>query len=486
MGKGAYMLIVNNDNNNHSINIHNRHCMYDDGEYNSNISLWDNQTLSSLQATPSQGMQYIEAKASGSCTFDTSKFDVTIDDTTTIRISEKNNAYSYSIDNSDIGVTVCVNNLGNGSQAFITIAINRSEGYGDWMHHFNDETNGVFLQKTLSQVCLPGAHDAGMSVLTKSTSLSNKCNTQTQEHSIGGQLSRGVRYFDLRPAIWKSSEPTIYMGHFSNWPALGEEGSIGHSLSSVLNDVANFMANDTNGEEIVVLKFSHFISQDSTGFTESLLTSLISQMKNTIGDYMYTNSNSSVNLGNVKLQDIIDSGKRVICLFTATDTPDDGNTFTPSQLNAQISPATGIFSFGDNNSSANYRLYDVYANDHDYDDMVSDQIDKWKSFNRNNGSMFLFSYTLTSTSGGTTEGGIPSAIPGAAIYDALSASNAEGETIRDCVLDMAESANPVLMANLAYYKQVEDINTIPNILYIDKVSSQHPVKTAIYINKLFL
>ena len=450
MGKGAYMLIVNNDSQNHTINIHNRHDMYD-GSEGSNLSLWDNQTLSPLQAMPSQGMQYIEAKDSSA------SFDVTFDETTTVSITENSNKYDYSVDNSTISLTVCVNNEGNeNGQAFITIVVNRPSGYSDWMHYFNSET-GNFFQRKLSQVCLPGAHDAGMSVLTKSTSLSSVCNTQTQEHTIGGQLSRGVRYFDLRPAVWSSSEQTIYMGHFSSH--LGYEfGSIGQKLSDVLNEVASFMAGDTNGEEVVILKFSHFVSQDESGFTNSLLTTFITQLKNTLGNYMYTNSDSNINLGGVTLQSIINSGKRVICLLTAADTPDDGHTFSNSQLNAQINPSQGLFSFGDNNSSANYRLFDSYAADHDYDDMVSNQVEKWEDFSRSNNSMFLFSYTLTSTSGGITN---------------------------DCVLEMAEEANPVLMANLAYYKTHNNISQMPNILYIDKVSSQHPVKSALYVNKLF-
>jgi hypothetical protein len=455
MGKGAFMLIVNNDSNSHTTDIQNIHDMYDGGQEGSNLSIWSNRTLSHLDAIPSEGMEYVEAKD------DSAHFDVVFDNgITTVRISVDDDGYSYSTSNSHLDLSICVNNEGNeNGQAFITITINRPNGYSAWMHHFNDEVNGAFLRKTLSQVCLPGAHDAGMSVLTKSTSMSTECNTKTQIHSIGGQLNRGTRYFDLRPAIWSSSDTTIYMGHFSGWPIIGEEGSIGQSLNDVLNDVINFIDNDSHGEEVVVLKFSHFVSQDGSGFTNSLLSSFITQLKSKLGNYMYTNSNYNVNLGGVTLQSIIDSGKRVICLLTAVDTPDDGNTFTPSQLNAQINPSQGIFSFGDNDSNANYRLFDEYANDHDYDDMVSNQIKKWDDFRRSNNSMFLFSYTLTSTSGGITG---------------------------DCVLDMAEAANPVFTANLAYFKKKKSINEIPNILYIDRVSTHHAAIEALYINKLFL
>lgn len=458
MGFGAYMLVVNNDVNNHSINIHNRNNMYDNGDEGSNISYWDNSTISVMHAMPSSGMQYIEAKGDAS-------FDLTVDGLTTLTISQNNNAYDIDVDNDTIDITWDVNNIGNGSQAFITIVINNTVGYADWMYQFNNH-NSSFFSKKLNQVCLPGAHDAGMSVLKKSTNGSNECNTQTQINSIGDQLQKGTRYFDLRPAIWKSSDTTMYMGHFSRMFG-AYFGSIGQSLSDVLDEVATFMSQDSNGHEIVVLKFSHYTTQDDSGFSGTLLSSLITQVKNKLSTYMYTNTDSSINLGNVTLNDIKNSGKRVVCVF---DNDADEHGFSSSDYTAVASPYTGIFSFGSNTSSKNFRLYDEYANDHDYDDMVNDQVTKWDNFSRDSGALFLFSYTLTSTSGG---------------YIANAAEDADGDYIQDCVLDMAEDANPVLLANLAYYKAKKDISEIPNILYIDRVNSHHPINEAMYINKLF-
>lgn len=114
-------------------------------------------------------------------------------------------------------------------------------------------------------------------------------------------------------------------------------------------------------------------------------------------------------------------------------------------------------------------MYDNYSNQHDYDDMVENQVKKWDEFNRRDGDLFLFSYTLTSTTGGT--------IPNAEYPD-----DSHGW---DCVLEMAAAANPVLLANLAFYKQSKNISTIPNILYIDKVSSHYSANEALYINQLF-
>lgn len=492
MGKGAYMLMVNNDINNHNINIHNRHDMHDNGKEGSNVSLWDNQTLTPLQALPANGMQYIEAK-DGSASFE-----VTIDGRTTVKIKIHSDKYSYEVNNNDVDIQICVNNIGTNrgftktDQAFISIVMNNTASNKNWMHRLNQDTNGLFFQKKLSEVCLPGAHDAGISILREQTKFSNKCNTQTQKHSIEGQLSRGTRYFDLRPAIWSKGDNTIYMGHFSDHTGVGlsgsvaqtltsagQQGAIGEYLVDVLDAVADFMRTDSTQNEIVLLKFSHFVSQDSSGFTKSLLNSLLTQIQNKLGSFMYTNTSRSVNLGSVSLQDIINSGKRVICLFSNADPEKEGNHFSNSYFNSIIDPTNGIFSFGDDDSSANYRLYDSYANNMDYDDMISNQLKKWRNFDkqqqsrlsRQEDSMFLYSYTLTSTDAGII---------------ADNARNADGDNIRSCILDMAQSANHVLLSNLAYSKKKYNIETLPNILYIDKISRQYPINSVLYINKLFL
>jgi hypothetical protein len=418
-------------------------------------------------------MQYIEVKASGSCMFKESRFDVTIDDKTTVSIREKNNKYYYKQDNSHIDVDVCVNNLGNskmesGHQAFITITIKNSQSNKNWMYRLNQASNNAFFRKKLNQVCLPGAHDAGMSELHESTAFSDECNTKTQKHSILTQLNDGVRYFDLRPALWDKHRNTIHMGHFSKLVGV-VEGSTGQTLNDVLNSVASFMRNDSTRKEIVVLKFSHYMTQDKSGFNKDLLNKLINQIKGTLGAYMYTNINSSVNLGNLTLNDIANTGRRVICVFD--DDPDDKG-FSSHDFNNVVNSSQGIFTFGGHTSSKNFRLYDHYANDHDYDDMVKDQVKKWDDYSPSSGGMFLFSYTLTSTSGGLPIG---------------TAQDAEDhDLLRDCVLDMAKSANPVLLANLAYYRRKRNIRTIPNILYIDRVTSEHPVNEALYINCLYL
>lgn len=440
MGFGARMVVVNNDTKSHKLTISNINCMYDNGDEGSNLQVWNNVTIAPFTSIPTIGTQYIEVKASGSCAFQTSTFTVNIDNLISFTISEKNNQY-YT--NSHLNsVDVSIDNGGNGKQAIITVVINCTAVAANWMRTFNNSTGNSFFGKTLSQICLPGSHDAGMYTLTKSTFWSNSCNTQTQLIDIGSQLNSGVRYFDLRPTVWDQSSE-MYLGHFSS--SSGGQGSLGQDMTSALQQVKNFASNANNSQEIVILKFSHYTTQDDSGFGTTLKKSLLDNYINPIlGSVMYKNSYYGVNLGSQTLQSIIDSGQRVICVF------DDFSNY--------INPAAGIFSFGNPNSHNNYCLYDEYANTQFYAKMVDDQVGKWQSFAAGNGNMFLFSFTLTATMGGTTG---------------------------DCVLAMAAMANPRLTGVLAYYKAANSINSIPNILYIDSVSNINAINSAYYINSLY-
>lgn len=55
----------------------------------------------------------------------------------------------------------------------------------------------------LTRICMPGAHDAGMSKIDTSVEmLGTPANTQTQSKSIFELLSLGARFFDLRPTLF--------------------------------------------------------------------------------------------------------------------------------------------------------------------------------------------------------------------------------------------------------------------------------------------
>jgi len=68
----------------------------------------------------------------------------------------------------------------------------------DWMYDHLSALKG----KTLKQIALPASHDSGM-YLTGLAVLG-----KTQDWDIYGQLSYGIRYYDLRPG-WDGSDPQL-------------------------------------------------------------------------------------------------------------------------------------------------------------------------------------------------------------------------------------------------------------------------------------
>jgi hypothetical protein len=86
----------------------------------------------------------------------------------------------------------------------------------DWMH----ATLDTIGDKTLRQLAIPGAHDAGMGPdYVPGTFFSAEANIRTQELDISGQLLNGVRWFDIRPIISGGEWYTGHYGHnsFSGW-----------------------------------------------------------------------------------------------------------------------------------------------------------------------------------------------------------------------------------------------------------------------------
>lgn len=114
---------------------------------------------------------------------------------------------------------------------------------------------------TLKDIVLPGAHDAGMSVLNgvggKSTYTINECNTLTQLLPVQQQLEAGMRMFDLRidfylGALYAKHAPSDCMDD-----AVG--GGYGERLDSMLTAVKRFLGK--HNKEIVILSFCHFCNR---------------------------------------------------------------------------------------------------------------------------------------------------------------------------------------------------------------------------------
>lgn len=495
MGYGAHMLVVNSDNQPHKITVNN----IDNMSNGTNPDYWNNVTLQPFSAAPETGFKYLESSG-----ISTSSFDLIIDGKVTIPFREEGNYY-LDADSLPSWVAVAIDNNNSGSpegnQAVITVTI-LNQNAANWMGDVNTQTGGKFFQQTFSQICLPGSHDTGMSVLTESTTFSTAGNTQTQVLNMGQQLNAGVRYFDIRPAFWDidswNKNGLLYTGHFSD--STDGQGSLGQDMISLLQQVASFV--DANKNEVVILKFSHYASQDTTGFGTHQMngdpqiagSGLIPNVKQYLGNNIYTNNNADINIGELKLGDVIQSGKRVICIFdsySGGNIKDTANGLFELASLSYSQDGTPIKS-----DTGNYFLFDNYSDTDEYSSLLwsghTSPLDwsealgqitpywvNWESKFGNAGNIFLFSYTLTLI-------GVDNANP-------------EGPTI----LENAQFVNPFLLGNIANNYSLFKLKAIPNILYVDAVglipqkdnrfamptmalNTIAPVNETIYTNMLYL
>jgi len=124
MGYGAHMSIKNNSSKTVKINISAQNCMYDNGAEGSRLAVFNDLTIKAFTSVPSTGGQYIEAKASGSCAFSASTFDLKItglnEDAFIVGFRESGN--NYHSKNQPEHVDVHIDN--SRDQAIIIITLN--------------------------------------------------------------------------------------------------------------------------------------------------------------------------------------------------------------------------------------------------------------------------------------------------------------------------------------------------------------------------
>ncbi len=114
------------------------------------------------------------------------------------------------------------------------------------------------MQYRLSDIVIPGAHDAGMSVLNgvggRDKHYVNRCNTLTQLLNVDAQLKAGIRMFDIRLGVLNG---VLYTKHApAGCMEESKGGGWGEKLSDILNATKSFL--DSNRNEFVILNFSHF------------------------------------------------------------------------------------------------------------------------------------------------------------------------------------------------------------------------------------
>jgi|GEM_PF-4389781 len=145
-----------------------------------------------------------------------------------------------------------------------------------WMAALMDEFPQADI--TLSDLCVPGSHDTGMSLVRECTFGANSCNTQTQHLDMKGQLEAGMRVFDVRPILFKSR---YYTQHATACDGMGCKGEL---MEDILSDTRVFL---DAYPEVVILLMGHFCNM--SGNDEAFLQLLSEKL----GDRIYREKGAS-------------------------------------------------------------------------------------------------------------------------------------------------------------------------------------------------
>lgn len=296
-------------------------------------------------------------------------------------------------------------------------------GYKTWM----SDNISTLRTKKMTEISIPGSHDAGMFVAKDCTLAGvggpTDCNTRTQEFDISEQLSRGARFFDLRPVY--NQDATFVTGHFSDIDVLGITGCAGGGLSDILKDVSSFAA--ANPQELVILKLSHYYNrkEDTFGFSDVIMTQLTAVVHNNLSAHLVKSNSGTLHLLDLQYEDLLKSGN-VIAAF-------DGVTSDWTK---------GLLSTNE------IDIYDKYSNSNDFATMKADQYNKLSSHGGKADTLFLLSWTLTQDS-----------------TQAAGCSFDPSDTTSS-IRDLSETANKQLDLVL---KEKDRTGILPNIVYTDFV-----------------
>jgi hypothetical protein len=297
---------------------------------------------------------------------------------------------------------------------------------------------GVLGPRQFWEIAMPGSHDAGMAYLSHITVGTTDCNTRTQYFPIARQLELGVRYFDIRPAIWSRS-PGFHLAHYSYNDKLGLLGGTGEPLGEVLGAIGSFLTQPGRENEVVILRFSHYGNLDrKESFTLEEFSALLGEVRGIIGSLLYRPSANGMRINNLTFQTIGNGAGRVIAGFEDL----------PKELHR---PDQGILSYGDEgDSNANLSVFDHYSDTESYSFMSTNQWGKFGAFQPRDGCLFLLSWTLTQSP-----------------FDSVAGAGGLG----NCIETLAARANAMLYEEILTRVRDRVIlpRKTPNILYVDYI-----------------
>jgi hypothetical protein len=233
----------------------------------------------------------------------------------------------------------------------------------DWMRDRLDSLG----EKSLSQIVIPGADQAGMYV--------NKGGS-AQDQPILDQLKGGVRFFDVRV---KQSSP----GQLDTYVSFGSDEFIGAPVQDILIDVKNFLNTDIKRREIIVLKFSHFENMGHCSSVELSPGYQILQLmiNNNLGNRLLLDT-GGLRPADIPLNTLLANGSKVIVLV-------DGD-YASSKCSQEQSGfyvyrdwCSGEFGCAGTGDPAlgQFNVFDQTSITADFNSMRNNQLEKFNIFN---------------------------------------------------------------------------------------------------------
>lgn len=243
----------------------------------------------------------------------------------------------------------------------------------EWMTDlYNNVAN--FPDRCLSEITIPGTHDAGCYIDHNSifTSFIDSM-SRTQTHNVAQQLDGGIRYFDIRPAVYSSTEFWTYHGKF----ALGYWGDRIDGATGILAQVSNYLDNLAPGSrELIILNIAHFYKFSNENHER--LVRLIGEM---LASHLVPHTQQKVGLFSVPIRTLLTDAHgavkpRVAIIYDGAldediedyilenDLPEGFFKVSPKYEDENIPPGNKVF------------LFDQYSNTADMNDLQDNQLEK--------------------------------------------------------------------------------------------------------------
>ena len=250
---------------------------------------------------------------------------------------------------------------------------------GSDMSNWMKSQMGIIGDMTLRQLCMGGAHDAGMSVSHSPTAFASSSLVLTQTKSIRDQLTAGARYFDIRPIIGGGD---YFTGHYSHITEINSyQGARGQSIQDVVNQLNDFTSKYSG--ELIILSLSHSFNTDLGNNSYRPLNTvewnrLIQRLKGI--NHLFISQDSRVDLTTIQMKKFFEKGASVVVVVIEKN----------GQLQLKDDAGKGFFIFPDN-----YQIFDDYADKYDINEMMRDQFGKMCQPANHANKLFLLSWICT-------------------------------------------------------------------------------------------